>query len=575
MSLNESNPGPTMRQLVGWLASQTRPVHGPLYVSALLRIVNLSLDVILFGLAAGGVMSAVRGGAVGGFLACLVLISVAKATAYYLEQLSGHYVAFKALELLRTMVFSHLWPKAPAIVTSARSGDVLASLTRDVDRIEVVYAHTFAPVISAIVVPLLFVAGTGIALGWKVAAIPGICVALALTVVPFAGLSGSMRATRRTLGLRRDLSHHVTDSIFGSEEIVGYGRQEDRLADMDAIGLSISRSAADARRVSGIRRAANAFLALTSSIGAVWVAASQGYSPVVVAVLAAGCLRLFEGPRGVEDAAGYLDHSLAAARRLWEICHESPRVADGPRILSLSEPPSVTFKGVSYSYPGSRDPALVDFNVEVPAGGHVVLVGPSGSGKTTAMSLLLRYDDPAAGDVLVGQTPIRQCTLESLRRHVVAVSQKNQLLDSSILENVTLGAPEANVEDVWDALETACLADEIREMPEMLETGVGRAGRELSGGQAQRLCLARALLMRPKVLILDEFTANLNVELQSRVRANLRDLPCTILEITHRLDTVTEADRVVLLDRGRTLASGPLAEIETHGSLADFFTRGL
>ena len=270
---------------------------------------------------------------------------------------------------------------------------------------------------------------------------------------------------------------------------------------------------------------------------------------MTVAALAAGCLRLFEGPRGVEDAAGYLDHSLAAARRLWEICHEPPRVADGQETLELAGPAEVSFKSVSYTYAGSPAPALSDFCLDVAAGGNAVLVGPSGSGKTTAASLLLRYDDPDAGEVLLGGTPISRYTLDSLRRCIVGVSQKCELLDASILENVTLGMPDASEEEVWNALEIACLADEVRQMPDRLATGVGVAGRELSGGQAQRLCLARALLMHPKILVLDEFTANLNAELQSKVRVNLRKIPCTILEITHRLDAVAEADLVLLLDR--------------------------
>ena len=549
---------PTTRELVRWLTSQTRPVHGPLFVSTLLRIVNLSLDVVLFGLAAAGAVSSVQGKGLGTYLPALVLVAMAKAAAYYLEQLTGHYVAFKALELLRTMVFSNLWPKAPAIVGATRSGDVLASLTRDVDRIEVVYAHTFAPVVSALVVPPVFVVGAGLAAGWQAIAIPAVCVALALTVVPFSGLRASMRATRRTLELRRELAHHVTDSVFGAEEVVGYGRQLRRLEETDALGRSIGQSAGIARRANAFRRGANVFLALASSIGAAAAATSQGCSPVTVA-----------------DAAGYLDHSLAAARRLWEICHEPPRVADGQETLELAGPAEVSFKGVSYTYAGSPAPALSDFCLDVAAGGHVVLVGPSGSGKTTAASLLLRYDDPDAGEVLLGGTPVSRYTLDSLRRCVVGVFQKCELLDASILENVTLGIPDASEEEVWNALEIACLADEVRQMPDGLATGVGVAGRELSGGQAQRLCLARALLMRPKILVLDEFTANLNAELQTKVRANLRKIPCTILEITHRLDAVAEADFILLLDRGRTVASGPLDAIESEGSLRDFFTKNL
>lgn len=151
-----SEASPSLRELLRWLLGITRPVHPPLLVSTLLRIINLSLDLALFATAASGVVRIVDGGAgLGRTIITLVVLSLLKAAAFYGEQFTGHYVAFKALELLRGYVFARLWPKAPAIVSHSRSGDILTSLTRDVDRIEVVYAHTFAPVVSA------YIVGTG------------------------------------------------------------------------------------------------------------------------------------------------------------------------------------------------------------------------------------------------------------------------------------------------------------------------------------------------------------------------------------------------------------------------------
>lgn len=564
------------RDLVRWLTSHTRPVHKPLYVSTAFRIINLSLDIVLFALAGGGVAEVLtRGGQAANFLGWLVVVALVKAVAYYCEQLSGHYVAFKALELLRTMVFSQMWPKAPAIVASSRSGDVLASLTRDVDRIEVVYAHTFAPVVSALIVPPVAVLAGGFAFGWTTAIVPVICVALALFVVPFVGLRRSMHATRHTLALRRDLAHHVTDSVFGADEVVGYGRIEERLGRMEAIGAEIAESAEIARRGNAVRRAGNVLLTLVAVIGVVVFGMAAGHSVVTLAALAGGTLRLFEGPRGIEDSAGYLDHSFAAARRLWDICHEPERVSDGPKELALDTAPTVTFDEVSYTYPNAYTGVLDGVSFTVRPGGHVVLVGPSGSGKSTAISMLLRYDDPAGGSVKINGVDVREYTLDSLRAAAVVVSQKNQLLNTSIRENVVLGAPDVTEAQIWDALEKACVADDVREMPKGLDTPVGQGGSQLSGGQAQRLCLARALLMNPKILVLDEVTAQLNAELEAQIRTNIAALDMTIIEITHRFESVA-ADLVVLLDRGTIVASGTPEEIESNdGSLAQFFARNV
>ena len=574
---------PHLRELLSWLTGITRPVHKPLYVSTLFRILNLSLDVVLFALAAGGVAAIITGSIAWPIFLGLVGVALVKATAYYLEQLTGHYVAFKALELLRTAVFSQLWPKAPAVVTHSKSGDVLASLTRDVDRIEVVYAHTFAPVISAFVVPPALLIATGSVVGWSIVIVPAICLAIALLVVPFIGMRRAMASTRTTLSLRRSLSHHISDSVFGTEEVVGYGRQAERMADMDQITDAVNASSSAPKTINGIRRGANQFLMLATTIAVTVANISAGHSFVVTAALAAGALRLFEGPRGVEDAVGYLDHSLAAARRLWDISHAPAAVLDGEAVYAPVSAPTVTFDSVSYAYEAressygaeesderrGRSFALHDISFTVPAGSRTVLVGPSGSGKSTTIQMLMRYDDPQSGRVLLDSTDIRDYTLDSLRHAVVVVSQKNQLLTASIRENVTLGAPEATDDEIWAALAAVHLDKEIREMPEGLGTFAGTGGSALSGGQVQRLCLARALLVEPRVLVLDEFTANLNTTLEQGIRRDIaKALPhVTILEVTHRLESAVDADQVILLDRGRIAAAGEPAA--TIGDLLD------
>jgi len=567
-----SASNPSLIQLVRWLTSITRPVHKPLLASTFFRLINLSLDIALFGLAGGGVVAIVTGHArTSIILALLVVIALLKAVAYYLEQLTGHYVAFKALELLRTAVFAQLWPKAPGIVAYSRSGDVLTSLTRDVDRIEVVYAHTFAPVVSAYIVPTAAILITGAVVGWGIVVVPAVCIALALLVVPFVGLRRSMHATQHTLELRRDLSHHLSDSVFGTEEVVGYGRQSERVEQADRLSDAIARSAAKARTATAFRRGANTLLMLVSVVGVAACCAHSGQAAVLTAALTAGTLRLFEGPRGVEDAAGYLDHSLTAARRLWDMSHAPAAVEDGPEEYIPSAAPTISWENVSFAYETPEGSpagfALDNVSIHVPARGHVVLVGPSGSGKTTTIQMLLRYADPASGRVLLDGVPITRYTLDSLRRAVVVVAQKNQLLDATIGENIRLGAPTADDDAVWNALRLAGLDEEIRQMPGGLATPVGQNGGKLSGGQAQRLCLARALLMKPHVLVLDEFTANLNTALEARIRENLaREMPeLTIVEVTHRLESVHDADEVIMFDRGRVVAAGSLDDLRLPG----------
>ena len=505
---------PSTRDVVTWLTGITRPVHPPLYFSAVMRIVHLVADMGLFAVAAGGMVAVVTSGwSVRAWLGWLVGLALVQAVTFYLEQFSGHYVAFKALEVLRTHAFSRLWPKAPAVVSHSRTGDVLASLTRDVDRIEVVYAHTFAPVVAAFLAPLIAV----------------------------------------VLGLRRELAAHVTDSVFGAAEVVGYGRQHDRMAEMARLDAQIAEGSAKARRYVAIRRAACVAAAMGIVVSVSLMAIHEGVGAVGVCALAAAGLRIVEGPRGIEDAVGYLDHSLAAARRLWQISHSPMEVVDGPQELRLDHAPAVEWRDVTFSYRNADGtalaPALEGVSLSVPAGGHVVVTGASGSGKTTLVNLLLRHHDPDSGQVLLDGEPVSSFTLDSLRRAIAVVSQRVELLNASIADNLRLAVPDATDDELWGVLDEVGLAAEVRGMDHGLETVIGPRGIRLSGGQAQRLTVARAILQRPKVLVLDEFTASLDPRLAAEVRTNLaRCLPgVTVVEISHGQDHDGE---VVAMDMG-------------------------
>ena len=546
---------PSTCQVVRWLTNITRPVHPPLYFSTLMRVVHLLADIGLFSMAAGGMVAVVTAGwSAWAWLGWVVGLAAVQALAYYLEQLSGHYVAFKALEILRTYAFSQLWPKSPAVVSHSRTGDVLASLTRDVDRIEVVYAHTFAPVVAAIVAPLVAVVTGGVLYGWFVVAVPAVIVAVLIAALLVIGTRASLCATHEMLGVRRELAAHITDSVFGAAEIVGYGRQCDRAMQMARLDADIAAGSAKARRYTAMRRAfcVAATMGIVASVSIVGVGA--GASVVGVCVLVAAGLRIVEGPRGIEDAVGYLDHSLAAARRLWCLSHAPVEVVDGSEELCLDHAPRLEWRGVTFCYrdvDGSPLPAVLrDVTLSVPAGGRVVVAGASGSGKTTLVNLLLRHHDPDAGQVLVDGEPVSLFTLDSLRRSVAVVSQRVELLNASVADNLRLVAPDAGDGELWRVLGEVDLADEVRGMEAGLRTIVGSGGTRLSGGQAQRLTVARAILQQPRVLILDEFTASLDPGLAAEIRVNLaRCLPeVTVVEISHECDRVGET---VVMDRGR------------------------
>ncbi|AKE41749.1 ABC-type multidrug transport system, ATPase and permease component [Corynebacterium kutscheri] len=542
---------PSLKEVVRWVLSLTRPVHTPLYFSIVMRIIQLSLGIMIFGLAVQAVVTVIMGAnQITSTLITLTVLAAIKALVYYLEQFSGHYVAFKALELLRGAAFSQLWPKAPGVLRSTKSGELVTSLTRDIDRIEVLYAHTIAPAIAGITVPLGFGIAWGKLYGWQLSAIPLVFGLFSALVVPLIGAKKSFTATQNVLRKRRELAQHVTDSVFGAEEVVSYGRQQERLEQNWDIAGDVAKLAIPAAHYRALRRGINLGLTYTCVLGVLIVGIASNTHPTNIAFIMGGCLLLFDAPRGLEDAAGALDHSLAAARRLHHICHLPTTVSDGTLRVDRTHPVTISWDNVSYVYPDAPEkPVLEGFTHTITHGEHVIFVAPSGSGKSTAAQLLLRFDNPSSGEIFLNGIAISQYQLAELRQAIALVPQRSELLTASIRSNLLLACPDATEEAMWQVLSVVHLDQEIRRLPQGLDSLTGTEVAGLSGGQMQRLCLARALLTQPLVLVLDEFTANVNAELDQAIRRSLAKYypQLTIIEISHRAHEYNEKQRIIPL----------------------------
>ncbi|QPL05220.1 MULTISPECIES: thiol reductant ABC exporter subunit CydC [Actinomyces] len=576
-----TTPVPTRRELIGWLLRVTRPVLAPLLASTVCRVADLLLGVGLFALAAAAVVRTIAAIATGaalpglwGIVGAMVAMSLVKAVLRYGEQFLGHFVAFKALELLRAEIFRALIPRAPRVMATARSGDLLARSTKDVDRIEVFFAHTFAPMVSAVIVPTTVLLVIGARASWALAGTVLPFLLAAILLVPLTGWRRSLRSSRESVAERAVLTQHVTDSVQGLAEVVGYGRTTERLAQMRELDDAVAAAGRAATGWASWRRGAVQLLVLAGPLAVLAVGApavEQGaLGPVALAASAAAVLRLTETVRGVEEFAASLNASFASAERVYEVVHAPVEVPDGEIALPAAGAHEVVWEDVSYAYPGARAQALTGVSLTAAAGQWTCLVGVSGSGKTTLANLALRFDDPTGGRVLVDGHDLRELTADSLRREAALVSQRAHLFRASVAENVRLARPDATQAEVEEACRAAGVHDEVLAMEEGYETLIGERGASVSGGQRQRLSLARALLARPGVLVLDEFTSHLDPELEGRVRQAVRErlAGATVIEITHRLGRVGEADRVVVLDSGRVAQEGaPEALLAVDGPL--------
>jgi ABC-type multidrug transport system fused ATPase/permease subunit len=275
---------------------------------------------------------------------------------------------------------------------------------------------------------------------------------------------------------------------------------------------------------------------------------------------------------------GQAQRAVAAGERIFEILDEPEEVADPPDARPLpAGPGEIMFEDVAFGYDAERL-VLEDVDLTIPAGRTVALIGRTGSGKTTLAALVPRFYDTTAGRILVDGVDVRQLVRRSLRREIGVIAQDPFLFSASIRDNIALGMPDAPHEAVEAAAEAAQAHEFILELPHGYETVVGERGITLSGGQRQRIAIARALLIDPRILVLDDATASVDATTEAKIRAGLREVMRgrTTIIIAHRLSTIALADEVVVLDEGRIAARGTQAELlETSSVFREIHEHGL
>jgi ATP-binding cassette, subfamily C, bacterial CydC len=564
----------TGRRVAARLLGLMRPLAPLMGVSVACRTLNQGLGVVIPGLAAYGVVRVGEGRwSVLSLVAWLAGLAVVKGLFRYLEQYTGHAVAFRLLSTLRIDTYRTIEPLAPAGLEDDRSGDLVNRVVGDVDRVEPFFAHTIAPFAGAVLVPTLTVVG----LGRLVDPVLG------LALVPFlAALVALVPWLRRSR--EADLSSEertrsgataaaLTDAVQGIREIVVFDARERVLSDLDRRSDELGSIRSGRARIGALRSGAGDALAGAMVVAVAVVGAGRvGSGMLDLAGLAAGLAAAWvvAGPaRAVEEIVPDLEQAIAAARRLFELSDRVPPVVDGSADGARPAGGSIRLHSVSAGYARSPVAALDGVDLDIDEGEFIAVVGPSGSGKSTLVDLLLRFRDPTEGTVDVGGSDVRRIPLSGLRTHLAVVPQRPDLFHGTIADNLRIAAPNASDADLWRSLERAELAPWAASLPGGLETQVGELGDRISGGQRQRIAIARALLRRPQVLVLDEATSELDPATEARIlRAVLDDRGYrTVVVVAHRLETITGADRIVVLDRGRLVETGRHSELVAAGGV--------
>ncbi|ALJ19209.1 hypothetical protein AOA12_04555 [Microbacterium sp. No. 7] len=544
-----------------WLVGHTRRLLPPLVLATLARIVGHLLGVAVIVLAALSLVRIAAGDdvPVAGLVAAIVAMSLVKALLRYLEHYAGHWVAFTALQRLRELLFARLVPQAPAATTGRASAELTERATRDIDRIEVFFAHTFPPVVASVVVPAVALTWFAIVIDAGLAAIVAAFLAVALAL-PFLGARTAWAAARSAAAARGRLATHVADDVQGLREVLAFTAEDARRAGLERLGDEVARGSARVGRTVAVRLLLERMLWGGCLVALLLSGAAPGDVVAAVALLVA----LWLGGVSTDDFATGLDAAFSACERVQRIVEAAPLVRDEGRARLADGILSVELDDVTFRYPDRDEPALSHVSVRFDGGGWHRVAGVSGSGKSTLASLLVRGWDPDGGRILLGGTDLPALPLDAVRGAVAVVDQRPVLFTGTVASNLRLARPEADDEELRAALHAVGLDDALADG---LRTTVGERGTTLSGGQLQRLALARALVARSRVLVLDEALSQLDAGTAQTVRERLEHAASgtTVIEITHRTDVIPDDATVTVVDRGEVVEHGAAGALRTGG----------
>lgn len=487
----------------------------------------------------------------------------------WLESWLGHDLSFQMMSTIRGWVYDAIARLAPFGLGRRRVGDVATTTLTDSEALEIFYAHSSIYIASAVVsTPILWLGLVTMSPAAALAIVPVLLIAVSVPLL----LRGAARRTgQRLRQLVAEIGSDVRENIGAVREIVGFGLVSERIRRVQDLDAELARlQQANIRRAAIESAVGGIASVLCSLLTAAVLASEAATSPERMLWLAPSVTLAALVPAPILQWIGVTKHygtTGEAAERIERLLHApSPVNRSGTRSLDTALTPDVEAEGIRFTWPGadSSRPTLDDVTVDLPAGTSVAIAGRSGAGKSTFAAVLSHFVEPDGGEVRLGGAPIPELDPDVFARAVCTVPQDAYLFAGTVRENLELAVDHSpDDEELWRALTHANAADLVRDLPGGLDAQIGEAGIGISGGEHQRLALARALLRDPQVLILDEAVSQLDVQTEHDVSAAIAALGRgrTTIVIAHRLSTLLGAAEILVVDAGRLVARGRHADL--------------
>jgi ATP-binding cassette subfamily B protein len=498
------------------------------------------------------------------------LIRVASSGTTEIRDMIFAKVQERALRLVSVGVLKHLLDLSLRFHLDRQTGGLSRAIERGTDAIESLLTYLLFN-IGPIFLELVLVTGVI----WHYLSF-GLAASTFAVVVGYAiytaGATQWRMKYRREMNVQdREANARAIDTLLNFETVKYFGNERHELTRFDEAKQDyVTAAIANQRSLSIFNIGQSSIL----SLGIVMVMLMAGYGVVDgrmtigdFVMVNAYLLQLYQPLNMLSWVWRILRQAFTDIEQMYSLLAERSEVEDAPRAPALAAGPGrVSFDHVSFAY-DPRRPILNDVSFEIPGGRKVAIVGPTGGGKSTIARLLFRFYDPQAGAIRIDNQDLRNVTQESLRRAIGVVPQDTVLFNDSIYYNIAYGRPDATPEEVTEAARRAQLADFIAKLPDGYATRVGERGLKLSGGEKQRVAIARVILKNPEILIFDEATSSLDSRTEHEIQANLQQVSAhrTTLIIAHRLSTVVEADEILVLDDGGIVERGTHEALLSRG----------